>query len=468
MKHRTLGILLAAGLVAGTVRAEQGAGSSALVRQLNDAFAGVYEKVAPAVVVIEVERSPEAAVPGLPEGLEFFFRSQDGGRVPLPPQEGSGVIISKEGYILTNNHVVSGAADGGITVTLKDGRKFVGQVVGADETGDIAVVKIKADGLPSAELGDSDQVKVGNFAFAIGAPEALPYTFTVGTISAVGRLNLTRNENYEEYIQTDAFIHPGSSGGPLCDIDGRVIGINTMVNGINRGLGFAIPINLARNMGQQLIVNGRVSRPYLGVKIKGLEEMTGGERSRYTGIERGVLIDAIGSGTPADASQLQPGDVVTKVDGIAVAFGHEMQKQILGKRVGQTVQLEVWRGGQFLQIPVQTAELPGNMVRASRRTPRNADQQAAPEQKGSPLGLGIKDKPEGVPPSQGVEISGVEPNSAAAVAGIQPGDIITEAAGQPLFGKADLDKILDGMDSERGVLLLIDRNGDRTFAILKP
>lgn len=468
MKHRTLGILLAAGLIGGILRAEQGAVSSALVRQLNDAFAGVYEKVAPAVVVLDVERSAEAMVPGLPEGLEFFFRSQDGSRMTPPPQEGSGVIISKDGFILTNNHVVAGAADGGIRVKLKDGRKFTGRIIGTDESGDIAVVKIEAKDLPVAELGDSDQVKVGNFAFAIGAPEALPYTFTVGTISAVGRLDLTRSQNYEEYIQTDAFIHPGSSGGPLCDIEGRVIGINTMVNGINRGLGFAIPINLARNMGQQLIVNGRVSRPWLGVGIKGLDEK-GDDRLLYSGVERGVVIESIQPGTPAQGSQLREGDVVTKVDGIGVALSREMQKQILGKRIGQTVQLEVWRNGQVMEIPVTVGEQPGNFIRAVRSgEPPSPERETAPMRQGGGLGLGIKDKPAGTSRRQGVEVSEVQPNSAAAVAGLQPGDIITEAAGQPLFGKPDLDKILEGIDSDRGVLLMIDRGGKETFVILKP
>ncbi|HRJ74222.1 MAG TPA: trypsin-like peptidase domain-containing protein, partial [Terrimicrobiaceae bacterium] len=245
--------LVGAGLMAGSAYAQDSTAAGALARQMNDSFADVYEKVAPAVVVIEVRRSSDAAVSGLPEGLEFFFRNQDGRPSGPSTDQGSGFLISKDGYILTNNHVVEDAAEGGITVQLKDGRKFAGSLIGMDDKSDLAVLKVDAGNLPFVELGDSDKARVGQFAFAIGAPYDLPYTFTVGVISGKGRNDLTRSRSYEEYIQTDASINPGNSGGPLCDIDGRVIGVNTLISGLNRGLGFAVPSNMAREVSRQLI-----------------------------------------------------------------------------------------------------------------------------------------------------------------------------------------------------------------------
>ena len=179
--------------IAGSAFAQNAVTSNALAHQLNDAFAAVYEKVAPAVVIVEVKRSSDVSMSGLPEGLEFFFRGPDG--APLQTNQGSGFIISHDGYILTNDHVVGDSANEGITVRLKDGRKFPATLVGMDDKSDLAVIKIDAQHLPTVELGDSDAAKVGQFAFAIGAPFELPYTFTVGVISAKGRNNLTNSRS---------------------------------------------------------------------------------------------------------------------------------------------------------------------------------------------------------------------------------------------------------------------------------
>src|SRR4029077_13845888 len=240
------------------------------------------------VVVIEVKRSSDVSLRGLPEGLEFFLREPD--NAPLQTDLGSGFLISSDGYVLTNDHVVSDATKDGISVRLKDGRKFPAKLVGMDDKSDLAVIKIDAQQLPTVELGDSDAAKVGQFAFAIGAPFELPYTFTVGVISAKGRNKLTNSRSYEEYIQTDASINPGNSGGPLCDIDGHVIGVNTLIYRMNRGLGFAIPINLARRVSEQLITSGRVSRPWLGIEIVGIEENEGLQRY-FPELKKGVVIN---------------------------------------------------------------------------------------------------------------------------------------------------------------------------------
>lgn len=466
MIQKPFAIVCAGLLAVGTLAAEQPAVQGALVRQLNDSFAQVYEKIAPTVVVIEVRRASDAPVSGLPEGLEFFFRRQQPDRqMPIMPDQGSGFIISGDGYILTNNHVVDNAAKDGLLVKLKDGRKFPASLVGADPKSDLAVLKIEANNLPVAELGDSDAAKVGNFAFAIGAPEALPYTFTVGVISAKGRNDLTSAPNYEEYIQTDASINPGNSGGPLCDIDGKVIGVNTLIAGMNRGLGFAVPINVVKNVSEQLMASGRVSRPWLGIGIKGIEESVA-LQSYFSGLEKGVVVERIDVNTPAYSSELREGDVILKVDSVPVAISRDLQREILSKKVGASVQLEVWRAGKTMTVAVQTGEQPDRLMRASNlRMPTRPN--AAPGAPAPFPGMSLQE-PSAEAPAKGLVITDVTEGTAAAAAGLQPGDIITEAGGKPIHNKADLDAVLAGSDLSRGLMIFVERQGARTYAILKP
>lgn len=440
-----------------------------LVRQLNDSFAAVYEKVAPAVVVVEVRGTTDRALAGLPEGLEFFFRNPDGRPGPARPEQGSGFLISPDGYIMTNYHVVESGLEGEITVHLKDGRKFPAAVAGADKKSDIAVLKIDAENLPVVELGDSDMAKVGEFAFAVGAPYDLPYTFTVGVISAKGRDDLTGNQSYEEYIQTDASIHPGNSGGPLCDLDGRVIGVNTMIN-VRGGLGFAVPSNIAREVGRQLIANGRVSRPWLGIGILGLADSEQARRL-FPDLDKGVLVSNIDPGTPAYDSDLRPGDVILKVDGKEISRSRDLQREILGKKIGQEVRLDLWRAGRMTTVSVRTGEQPERVVRASNMVRPPGPVRSQPPQRKKILpgmslhGLVLESAPgAGV----GIRVTDIEPDSAAAAAGLQPGDVITEAGGQLVRNRQDLESLLAATDGSRGVMLMIDRDGQKTFAILKP
>jgi serine protease Do len=464
MKMRVFATFLAMG-IASSAFAQNASTANALAHQLNDAFAAVYEKVAPAVVVIEVKRSSDVSLSGLPEGLEFFFRGPDG--APTQTNQGSGFIITSDGYVLTNDHVVGESANDGITVRLKDGRKFPAKLIGMDDRSDLAVLKIDAQDLPTVELGDSDAAKVGQFAFAIGAPFELPYTFTVGVISAKGRNNLTNSRSYEEYIQTDASINPGNSGGPLCDIEGRVIGVNTLIYRMNRGLGFAIPINLAREVGQQLITNGRVSRSWLGIEIVGIEESEALQRY-FPDVKKGVVVNGIQPGTPAATSDLRAGDVITKVDNVPVSLSRELQREILSKKIGQSVQLELWRNGKISLVTLQTGEQPDRMMRASNR-PVPAEPPVKPTQPQPPsnFGLVVEDLPPGST-ARGVQVIDIAPGGAADAAGLTRGDVITEVAGKPVRGTADFDVAIAGADLSRGVMLLVDRAGERTFAILKP
>ena len=275
------------------------------LRQLNNSFADVFEKASPGVVVIEAVRSSSVPMTGLPQGLEFFLQFPDGSPVREQPNVGSGFLFRPDGHLLTNFHVVHGAEK--ISVRLKDGRKFTARVVGSDERSDLAVLKIEGANLPAMDLGDSDVVRVGEFAFAIGTPMDLPYTFTVGVVSAKGR-SLQIGGGYE-FIQTDAAINPGNSGGPLCDIDGRVIGINALISGNNQGLGFSIPINTAKTIAAQLIERGRVSRPWLGIVIAGIEEAAQLQQY-FPGLAKGVVVRGIESGAPAESSDLRTGDVI--------------------------------------------------------------------------------------------------------------------------------------------------------------
>jgi len=442
-----------------------------LVRQLNDSFAGIYERVAPAVVVIEVEGAPGAATLRLPQGLEFFFRQPDGSRIPPQIEQGSGFIVSSDGVIITNNHVVESGQAGKITVHLRDGRKFDGKLLGRDERSDIAVLKIDAEGLPTVDLADSDAVRVGQFAFAIGAPFDLPYTFTVGVVSAKGRSNLTRSTTYEEFIQTDASINPGNSGGPLCDIDGKVIGVNTLISGLSRGLGFAVPINIAKDVATQLVERGRVSRPWLGIGIMGLAESDEASRALFPGIERGVVVRSIDFGTPASKSRLRAGDVILSVDGIEVNRASDLQREILTKKVGQTVDLDVWRGGGLVKVSVKTGEQPDNVMRASNSTapvpvqPAPVPSAPAPDvSAGSPsYGVALEDAGE----NSGARVVGVVPGSQGEAAGFEVGDVIDEVAGRPVRSAADFHEILARSDMGRGVMAMVDREGQKTFAILK-
>src|ERR1700719_1142367 len=301
-----------------TVPAAAAEAGKDVVHQLNNAFTKVFETVAPTVVIIEVSKKGEV------DGSAFddlFFQNppdeNNSGQVPrnLQPiqSEGSGFIIRPDGYIFTNFHVVEAAEK--IDVKLKDGREFPAKVVGTDEKTDVAVIKIDAKDLPAAKLGDSDAVRVGEFAFAIGAPFRLDYTFPYGVISGKGRNKLVSVQGYSipDYIQTDASINPGNSGGPLCDIDGNVIGMNTLINGLNRGLGFAVPINLAKEVGGELIAGHKIVRPWLGIRIETLGDDSS-IRDLFKGIEKGVVVRTIEADAPAYKSDLRPFDVITQVD----------------------------------------------------------------------------------------------------------------------------------------------------------
>src|SRR5436305_11953512 len=453
--------------------AEQG---KDVVHQLNNAFAKVFETVAPSVVIIEISKKNDPSESSALEDLFFQGppdennpRRNPGALRPIQ-SEGSGFIVRPEGYIFTNFHVVEGADK--IEVKLRDGRNFPATVVGTDEKTDIAVIKIDAKDLPVVQLGDSDAVRVGQFAFAIGAPFKLDYTFTYGVISGKGRSKLLQAGGYSiaDYLQTDASINPGNSGGPLCDIDGKVIGMNTLINGMNRGLGFAIPINMAKEIGVELVAGRKIVRPWLGIRIETLGDDPA-LRDLFKGADKGVVVRTIEADAPASKSDLRPFDLITHVDGTPIDSDSQLQHEILKKKVGQTVQLTVWRKGQTMKLPIKTGELPNEIARTSNTLPVQPSQ---PKQESvGKFGLQVQELTKDVaerlhlPVQQGVVVTDVEDNSIAASQDIQREDVITEVDGKPVTSVQSFREALSKADPKRGVLLYLDRKGSKTFAVLK-
>ena len=442
------------------------------VQALNEAFTRVFETVAPSVVIIEVSKKNEGPDASASEDLFFGQPDESNPRrnrgLQQVRSEGSGFIALADGFIFTNFHVVD-AADK-ITVKLKDGREFPGRVVGTDEKTDVAVVKIEATNLPVVQLADSDSVKVGQFAFAIGAPFKLDYTFTAGVISGKGRSNfLGAGISISDFLQTDASINPGNSGGPLCDIDGKVIGMNTLINGINRGLGFAIPSNMVREIGTELIAGHKIMRPWLGIRIETLGDNPA-IRDMFKGLDKGVIVRTIEADAPASKSDLRPFDVITQVDGAPVTTDTELQHEILRKKIGQNVQLTVWRKGRTMKVPITTGELPNEIARASNQAPP-PQPQAEPDT--GKFGLQVQELSKEMAQrmklavDKGVIVTDVADNSIASQQGIEREDVITEVDGKPVTDVKSFREALNKADPKRGVLLYLDRKGSKTFAVLK-
>ena len=369
-----------------------------------DAFIEVSAKVTPSVVNISTARV--SAGPDLGPLFENFFGSPFRGQ----PQErreqslGSGFLISADGYILTNEHVVKGAAE--IKVKLSDQRVYEGTLIGVDPRTDVAVIKIDAgEKLPAAVLGDSDQLKVGQWALAIGNPFGLDRTLTVGVISAIGRADVGI-EDYEDFIQTDASINPGNSGGPLLNIYGEVVGINTAIVASGQGIGFAIPINLAELIARQLIDKGEVSRGWLGVSIQPMTP----ELATSFGLDRqtGVLVNQVLADGPAAQAGIRRGDILLTLGGKEVRGVRELQLLVASTPAGETVAVEVLRDGKRQTLQVRVA--PQEDGSAAATPPVNQDQA---------FGLSVVAEP-----GSGIQVVAVDPAGPAAQAGVQPGDLI--------------------------------------------
>jgi serine protease Do len=445
-------------------------GALSLLRQLDAGFVEVFEKVAPAVVVIDATKKTDPDDRELREFEPFLEGKEprvDGGERewPLPSHhsEGSGFIIRADGYVLTNHHVVADTEK--ITVRLRDGRSFPGEVWGVDDKTDIAIVRIKARDLPAVQIGDSDAVRVGQLVCAIGAPFNQHFSFSVGWVSGKGRNSLlgpsAPNILYEDYLQTDTFINPGNSGGPLFDVAGRVIGMNTLINGIGRGLAFAIPSSMFQEVAQQLIAHRRIQRAWLGITMDTLSDRHP-RRAEIVGVDRGVVVDRIQADSPAFNSQLRAADVIVEIDGTKVNAALDLQKEILRKKIGATVQLKVWRGGKIIQIPVATGELPEKYTKVANVRPGKLGVESRAES----LGLGLRDAP-----GSGAVVASIVPGSAADRAAMRAEDVITEVGGRPVRDAAAVvgaigDRLRAAPDQP--VVLNVQRKGESTVVAIAP
>jgi serine protease Do len=399
-------------------------------------FAPIVKKVAPGVVKIVVTSKP--ANISMPEGSgsndpfwRRFFGDQQGQQTPnrrfnVPRQEGlgSGVIVTKDGYILTNNHVVDGAEQ--VKVTMQDGREFTAKVIGRDPKSDVAVIKIDAKDLPVVPMADSDKVQVGDIVLAVGNPFGVGQTVTTGIVSATGRGNLGI-EDYEDFIQTDAAINPGNSGGALVDVEGRLIGINTAIfsrSGGNQGIGFAVPSDLARNVMDSLISYGRVARGYLGVMIQDVTPALAKEFKLKDA--SGALIGDVVPKGPADKAGLKDGDVVLEYNGKNVVDSRRLRLAAGETKPGTTVPVKILRNGESKTLEITVQQVPGSEDLAKNNTPNGTDN-------GTLNGVGVSDLdqqtrqglklPDNV---KGVVITEVQPDSPAAEAGLKQGDVIQE------------------------------------------
>ena len=448
-------------------------------------YAPVVKRVAPSVVkVLVTARAKAVAAPDLPQFFndplfrQFFGNLQNGQlQVQQPPQEGmgSGVIVSADGYVLTNNHVVNGADV--IKVSLNDGRELTAKVVGTDPQADLAVVKVDAKDLPAVTFADSDKAEVGDRVLAVGNPFGIGQTVTSGMVSALGRATL--GLDYEDFIQTDAAINPGNSGGALVDTQGRLLGINTAIlsrSGGSQGIGFAIPANLARNVMEQLVATGKVSRGYIGVNVQDVTPALA-ENFKLKAND-GALVAEVVPGSPAAKSGLESGDVVTKLNGKPVSDARHLKLSVANLAPGTGVPLEIVRDGRTKTLDLKVGERPGEkeLARASNRGLRNhSDSAAKPsagDDEGVLNGVGVADldrnarRQFNIPATvRGALVTQVEPNSAAASAGLQAGDIIQEINRQPVAAADEAVKLTEKTESKKTLLRVWNPSGTRYVVV---
>ncbi|HEX3719985.1 MAG TPA: trypsin-like peptidase domain-containing protein [Verrucomicrobiae bacterium] len=473
--------LAAAVVVAGAgLAAAKDASPLDLARQLNEAFIQVADQASPAVVVIEItgkttqDDSDDSGsfLDALPPEVRRYF--EDHAKRHKHPHkfsgEGSGIIVSADGYILTNNHVVEDADK--IVVRFKDGRVYDGEVKGTDPESDLAVVKIKASGLTPAKLGDSDATRVGEFVLAIGAPFTLSYSVTFGHVSAKGRSFEGETGNYadQDFIQTDASINPGNSGGPLVNLYGEVIAINTMIEGMNTGIGFAIPVNLAKRVMAHLIDEGKYSRAWLGIGIGDLRDdpdYSTLDSKLAPDVKDGVLVKEVFANGPATKSDLRPGDVITAVDAKSIKTSRQLKEEIEAEKPGHVIVLDVVRARQHLPIKVTVAALPtAQEMAGDTETPR-------PQTEAPSLGLTVEAMSKesasqyGIDQIPGVIVTAVEEDSPAQERGIQPGDVITEINRKRITTPRQFREALRSADKKAGMMISLSSNGANRFVVLK-
>jgi serine protease Do len=450
-------------------------------------YSAVVKQVVPAVVNISSTKIVKAQAGGgqAPEDLfrQFFGEPGPSGQFPgggqsngpsrrfnMPQQDqrekglGSGVIVSSNGYILTNNHVVDGASD--VTVTLHDKREFKARVVGTDPRTDIAVIKIEGSNFPTLTLADSSKVEVGDVVLAVGDPFGVGQTVTQGIVSATGRSGLGI-EDLEDFIQTDAAINPGNSGGALVDDEGHLIAINTAIvgsSGGNVGIGFAVPINIAKHDMDSILAHGKVDRGYLGVHI---EDVTPALAKAFHTTAGGALISDITPSGPAANAGLKKGDIVTDLNGQPITSKDQLMERIGTMDPNTKVSLKVTRDGKTMDVAVQLGEYPSSDERASAAAPSGSGESEAIQ------GVTVENLTPEIaqqlklsPQTKGVVVDKVNPSSDAADAGLQQGDVIQEVNHQPVMTAQDFHRAMSSAQKDTPVLLLVNRGGNTAYVAI--
>jgi serine protease Do len=468
---RSIGVVLILACLSCSAIAAEDQGIDTL-KKTSKAFSGIAKKVTPAVVAVKVEKTmtSNSEMSNSPFDDEFFrrfFGPQFSPRGQQPRSEkregqGSGFIISADGYILTNNHVVADVDK--ITVVLKDGRKLEAKVIGTDDKSEVALIKVEAKDLPIVELGDSDELEVGEWVIAIGNPFGLSETVTVGIVSAKGRQIGITDGGYEDFIQTDAAINPGNSGGPLLNIDGKVIGINTAIisqSGGYMGVGLAIPINMAKLIKDQLMTSGKVERGYIGVTMnpEGLTQ----ELAESFGLDKnvGVLVTEVEPESPAAKAGLKQGDVILKMNGKEVRSNESLRNTISLMAPGTKIDLVVFRDGKERDIKVEVGSLSKSKFGMEM------------SDVGKKLGLSVVPinsdaaRQMNVKGEQGLVVAEVKSNSPAEEVGLEPGMVILSVNRVYVNTVAEFNKALEGSAKTKKAVLLVKTGRFSQYVVLR-
>jgi Do/DeqQ family serine protease len=432
-----------------------------------DSYADIVEVVSPAVVTVRAQGRARVSPTQFQFPDDDFFgqffgtpgRRGQQRQMPRPRQSalGSGVVVTTDGYVLTNNHVVEGADT--VKIDFTDGRTLDAKIIGTDKPSDLALLKVDGSSFKAIALGDSDAVKVGDVVLAVGNPLNIGQTVTMGIISAKGRSTSVGDGSYEDFLQTDAPINHGNSGGALVNTKGELVGINSQIlseSGGNIGIGFSIPANMAKHVMEQLRTNGKVTRAQLGVTVQGVTA----DIAASLGLKQngGAIISAVSDGSAAEQAGLKQGDVIISFNGQPVKDTNSLRNRVAESGPGNTAQLVVVRDGSEKSIAVKLDE--ANPERSARRGNGNGEDRGDDS---AALGISVAPNDDG----KGLVVQDVDPDGRAADAGIRPGDVIQRVNQQPVQSVDDL-RAAVRKSSDRPALLLIDRNGANVFVTVRP